>query len=76
MSGTVPAQLPNAPLAEVVFELRWELEGGGDKPSPVDCDLIGLHLPTLPGSLGFRNARFRISVAARNRREFRSRGTW
>jgi hypothetical protein len=33
-----PMQLPNAPLAEVVFELRWTLPGPGELPIPLRSD--------------------------------------
>jgi len=37
------ARLPNAPLAEVVFELRWELQGEGSFPPPFRVD-PGYHI--------------------------------
>lgn len=35
---TMLVKLPNAPLVEVVFELRWALRGGRDLPLPLRTD--------------------------------------
>lgn len=54
---TGPTRLPNAPLAEVVFELHWELEGDSNLPLPLRVDpgygLLADAFTTEAGKLGF-----------------------
>ena len=38
MAAKRPTRLPKAPLTEVVFELRWNLQGGNELPAVVHSD--------------------------------------